>query len=453
MIEFNKSLAKKFVVLDFEFDVQNLRGVFYYKLDEKELKEELEIKIPKELRRKRIDKKRLNRALFFVHMALGISYYKAGAAPEIVLESGKLTTKQKAFFKAVFEKGLGEFFYQNKIDFRGLINFKNHSGTKYTKLKSTKQKGVDLLCLGGGKDSLASLKLLERAGQFTKGCPPHESFVPLVFDQNPIAINQCRLINKEPILINRKIDPELIRLNQEGFYNGHVPFSFILAFCASLVDLFTPVKNIIVSNEHSANFGNATYLGHEINHQWSKTLEAEIMMSDFIKTYITNTNYFSLMRGFWEIRIAEIFLEDERFLNSFTSCNRFFRRQKDFEGLWCNNCAKCAFIFALFSGFLTRDRLVQIFGENLFEKESLRGTFEALYKEDLEKPFDCVGAESEIIAAMQNAIKIEPIGDNEVILRDFEKCGFEEQDMQKLLQERHCHNISKEFYEIIGIKK
>lgn len=62
-------------------------------------------------------------ALFALHLAGGTSYYKTCCPKEIEVQSGKLNADQAAFWNTVYERGLGEFFYQNQIDFRKLIQF------------------------------------------------------------------------------------------------------------------------------------------------------------------------------------------------------------------------------------------------------------------------------------------------------------------------------------------
>jgi hypothetical protein len=67
-------------------------------------------------------------------------------------------------------------------------------------------------------------------------------------------------------------------------------------------------KYCVLSNEHSANFGNTHWEGIEINHQWSKSLEFEIEFSQYIQKNISsNSHYFSLLRPLYEIKIAELF--------------------------------------------------------------------------------------------------------------------------------------------------
>jgi len=66
-------------------------------------------------------------------------------------------------------------------------------------------------------------------------------------------------------------------------------------------------KYIILSNEKSSNEGNLKYLGEEINHQYSKTLDFENKFREYLKKYLSsNIEYFSLLRPLYELQIANI---------------------------------------------------------------------------------------------------------------------------------------------------
>ncbi len=65
----------------------------------------------------------LEPALFALHLIGGISYYKTCLPKTIEIRSGGLTSSQTSFWNDVYENGLGEFFFRNDIDFRGLIHF------------------------------------------------------------------------------------------------------------------------------------------------------------------------------------------------------------------------------------------------------------------------------------------------------------------------------------------
>ena len=61
-----------------------------------------------------------------------------------------------------------------------------------------------------------------------------------------------------------------------------------------------------MSNEKSSSYGNTTYKGLEVNHQYSKGLAFENMFRDYVHEHITtDIAYFSLIRPWYEIKIAE----------------------------------------------------------------------------------------------------------------------------------------------------
>ena len=62
-------------------------------------------------------------ALDVLHLVAGVSYYKAGVPPEIVVETRALDAETAAFLDALYLHGLGEFAYHNKLDLRGRIAF------------------------------------------------------------------------------------------------------------------------------------------------------------------------------------------------------------------------------------------------------------------------------------------------------------------------------------------
>ena len=57
------------------------------------------------------------------------------------------------------------------------------------------------------------------------------------------------------------------------------------------------------------------------------------------------------------------------------------------------------------SAFLSPEKVTDIFGENLFEKASLKDDFEGLTGINPVKPFECVGTSSETKYALAMAVK------------------------------------------------
>ncbi|MBI3956354.1 hypothetical protein HY339_03790 [Candidatus Gottesmanbacteria bacterium] len=338
----------------------------------------------------------LKSVLDALHLMLGISYWKTFCPGIIDTGEIALTKDQAAFWNTLYTKGLGEFFYTNKIDFRRLVQFPVSKTTTPNPLKLPTQ-DKSLVGLGGGKDSIVSSELLKKN---------HKDFSLVSLDARDIHRRVAEIIGKPLIEVTREIDPNLYAVNRRGdVYNGHVPVSAIYAF----VDLFLAViggyRYIVASNEESANYPNTQYLGEEINHQWSKTLEFETLFQRYVSDYITpDITYFSLLRPMKEIKIVELFSKLEQYFSSFSSCNaNFFRHVETPRSLWCGTCPKCVFVFLLLSAFIPKDRLLTIFGMNLYARESLLPTFRELLGLTGVKPFDCVGTPEEGRFALHKA--------------------------------------------------
>ncbi|TSC64262.1 MAG: phospho-N-acetylmuramoyl-pentapeptide transferase, partial [Parcubacteria group bacterium Gr01-1014_106] len=73
-----------------------------------------------------------------------------------------LTKKQAEFWNTVYTKGLGEFFYKNKIDFRNRVQFPYVLNARAHSVAFPRA-NASLLLFGGGKDSIVSGEMLRRA--------------------------------------------------------------------------------------------------------------------------------------------------------------------------------------------------------------------------------------------------------------------------------------------------
>ncbi len=345
-------------------------------------------------------------------LILGISYWKLYCPGEIKIKENFLTKEQAQFWNTVYTKGLGEFFYRNKIDFRGLVNSPYHSNDTYHH-SDFSRKDRSLLMLGGGKDSIVSAELLKEKGK---------DFTAFVVNDHPLQKEIIKLLGVNSIIIKREIDPKLLILNkQQGTYNGHVPVSAIYAFIAFLAGALYDYRQVISSNEKSANYGNLEYLGETVNHQWSKSLEFENLFSEYIKKYITpSISYFSILRPLYEIKITQLFANYPKYFSAFSSCNRNFTIVKTSDKKWCGQCPKCAFIFATLAAFLAKEEVVNIFGKNLFADPSLIDTYKELLGVKDIKPFDCVGTPDEVKLAFYLAHKRGEFN-KDIIMQMFEK--------------------------------
>lgn len=409
------------------------------------------LSFPKNLPWAKISKEMLDSALRSLHFICGLSYWKAHCLP-IEIPYYEMPKKEAAFWERVYVRGLGEFFYKNKIDFRRLVKFPSAAKAKPRKPSPEAKlpaKNRSLLLFGGGKDSLVSAELL-------KGLKKDFTFFALATN-NQIA-NQKKIMPKGSIIVERRIDPKLFELNYEkGVYNGHIPISAIIAFVSEFAALIYGYKYIISSNEKSADYGNVKYLGQMVNHQWSKSIEFEKMFQDYSHKYITpNITYFSLLRPIYEIKIIEIFSRYPEYFHKFTSCNANFKIYKDkIKVNWCNQCPKCAFVFSIMSAFIPKTELIKIFGDNLYKRADLEPVFKELLGIKKFKPFECVGTPEEMILGLFMAYKSGeyrgvPIID--MFARTILKKNYNILKIQKdLMRVYGAHRIPSEFRNVLKL--
>src|SRR3989344_4660733 len=320
-------------------------------------------------------------------LLLGINYWKTYCPESLIVKPFTLTEDQAKFWNTVYTKGLGEFFYENKIDFRNLVRFPFGQSSDLSP-STVATSGDALVQLGGGKDSIVTSELLKKH---------NKQFRLITVNPTRVHSEVAYMISKPLVSVMRTLDPILLRLNKEdGVNNGHVPVSAMYAFVDLFIGALQGVSYIVASNEESANYGNVTYLGSEINHQWSKSLEFEELFREYVRTYITaDITYFSLLRPMKEIKIVEIFSKYEQYFDIFTSCNTNFRIGVNRKKQWCGRCPKCAFVFTPIRKFVPKNRLVSFFQKNLFDDMSLLPSYRELLGLVGIKPFECVGTPEE----------------------------------------------------------
>lgn len=333
--------------------------------------------------------KGIDNLVFNLGMVELLSYWKAACPKEIIIKAGYLNEEQIKFWKKLLIKGLGEFFYTKQIDFTqpDLVKFKVENKQEFEELKDD-LKDRDLVLVGGGKDSAVTLESINQTGK-ELNC--------LVLNPTEAAIKMAEVGGcKNPIIVKRTIDPKLLKLNSQGYLNGHTPFSAYLAFLSVFTGVLYDYKNLVVSNEASSNEGNVTWMGQEINHQYSKTSEFEKDFRDYSAKYLSSSaNYYSFLRPFGELKISEMFSKMKKYHKIFRSCNKGSK-----QGIWCGKCPKCVSTYILLYPFLGK-KTDEIFGKNLLADKSLESIIKGLLREnDVVKPFECVATVAEIKIAL-----------------------------------------------------
>lgn len=340
-------------------------------------------------------------AAFSLGMAELVSYWKTACSPNVEIRCGTLNKEQIAWWKKLYYNGLSEFFYRNEItaDFDSFMTITAKSD--FAVFRNEYPLSGALVPVGGGKDSVVSLEMLRSAG---------EEITPYIINALPSAVN-CALASgasKENIIApKRTLDPTMLSLNNQGYLNGHTPFSAIVAFSSLLFAIMTNQKYIVLSNESSAN---ETYVqGAEINHQYSKSTEFERDFREYCEKYFIGcAEYFSLLRPLSEWQIAREFVKYPQYFKVFRSCNLGSKENK-----WCCNCAKCLYVYILLAAFLDDNVLEKMFGENLLLREDMIPILDGLMLDDIDKPFECVGTKNEVRLSLkmasQRRIKALPI--------------------------------------------
>lgn len=361
----------------------------------------------------------IDELLFMLHLIGGASYFKAFLPKKMEIRSGTLNEEHARFWTTVYEKGLGEFFFKNKIDPHGVINFPIDQSPTANRRSSTvncQQSTVNriLVPFGGGKDSIVTMELLRAAGQ---------DITLLRVGAHPIITALAQAADVPLLCIERRLDPKLFALNAQGALNGHVPITAYISILSLVLAELYGFHAVAFSNESSASEGNLTLSDFEINHQWSKSLEFEHALQEYLRTSTDcSTEFFSLLRPWSELKIVQKFCSYPQYFALFTSCNENWKilsahhqnkkkrgnpspEQGERVERWCGECPKCAFAFALFAAFLDTKTLLYIFGSNLFDHEGLLPVFRELLGLEGHKPFECVGTPDEMRAAFFLASK------------------------------------------------
>lgn len=334
------------------------------------------------------------RIVFYLGMVEAVSYWKAACAPKVRVLCGSLSGKESEWFKKLWFSGLGEFFYRNGID------------TDYNSFVEIISEGVgeaaggefncseiNIIPIGGGKDSVVTTELM-------RGFADNNMFFT-VNDQpaREECVSAAGYDLSRIIRTYRTIDSNLLELNKHGFLNGHTPFSAIVAFLSYYCAYIIGAKNIILSNESSANEANVG--GTQVNHQYSKSYEFEKDFSNLTRAeFGADIRYFSLLRPFNEAQIAKMFASYPKYLSIFKSCNAGSKKNA-----WCGKCAKCLFVFIMLSPFAAREALEAAFGCNMLDKKELSEDFNGLCGFSGVKPFECVGTAREVKAALELTLK------------------------------------------------
>jgi hypothetical protein len=332
------------------------------------------------------------RALRLLHLLAGVSYYKAGATPELRIEGAGVDTATLDLLRAVYTQGLAEFAYRNGLDLRARMHW-DAAHAEQPIASVLDLPACTLVPIGGGKDSLVVIEALRGIG----------AECTAAWVGNSPLIAACAARTGLPTLnIERTLAPELFAYNRMGAWNGHVPVTAVNSAILVCAAVLYGHDSIVFANERSASSATLEYDGQPVNHQWSKGWDFEQAFAHVVRQGIAaNLDYCSLLRPWSELAVTRAFARLPQYFEVFSSCNRNFRilgpKPSD---RWCGQCPKCHFVFLALAPFLPKPRLLAIFGRNLLDDETQAAGFDALLEYRGHKPFECVGEGAEARAAM-----------------------------------------------------
>jgi hypothetical protein len=323
-----------------------------------------------------------------LHLAAGVSYYKAAAPGAIELETAPLTEAERALVLGLYDEGLREFAWRNGLPLDRPPTVPPATadpGRPGTAVAAPAGIGIPI---GGGKDSAVVVEALR-----------HVDPVLVSVGGHPAAHRVAAAAGLPLAVVERRLDPGLLALNAAGARNGHVPITAIVSLIAVAAGYRLGYDTTVMALEGSADEPTRTAAdGTAVNHQWSKGSEHQALLVAALADAVgSGAGYRSVLRQADELAIARCFAGLPRYHRAFLSCNQAFSRSG--VDRWCGRCPKCRFVFLALATALGPDELVPIFGADLLADPGQVEGFRDLFEEG-RKPFECVGTRAESLAAV-----------------------------------------------------
>jgi len=338
----------------------------------------------------------------------GLSYYKAGAARRVDVGATPLGDKGRVLLTAALREGLAEFAYKNDLNLDDVVIV---GGTKANIVVPETDPQRVLVPFGGGIDSVVTTSQL--AAHLDQALfvvsPPGGRFAPL---EATAAVTQREIVRATRVL------DEQILAGDETFFNGHVPVSAMFTLLAAVAALASGRGGVVMSNEHSSSAINLRWHDHDVNHQWSKSWEAEQLLADALSERVGPTFVVaSFLRDRSEIWVAQIFSQLTPYHHVFRSCNRAFSQRLERRlASWCGECDKCLFINLMLAPFISRATLRDIFGHEPLSDPARADQLRVLVGQGVSfKPFECVGDPDESAVALAKVAQMSEWADVEFL--------------------------------------
>ncbi|HKP51772.1 MAG TPA: hypothetical protein VJ183_03875 [Chloroflexia bacterium] len=258
---------------------------------------------------------------------------------------------------------------------------------------------------GGGKDSLVSLKLLERAGVPFDTLAYSSTVYGSARRQHDL-IDSLLDVATGPTVVRRRVwayddltDSPVLQLagnhSSTCLTVAETPSSIFMALPLALQHGYT---YLCLGHERSADTGNVVWdrTGEEVNHQWGKSHEAEVLLNSYVNEHLVeNCQYFSILKPAYDVLIFNLLAEELSAVPYTHSCN--------LHKPWCARCPKCAYVWINYMAYLPTDVVSGMFAAhgNLLDIADNQLSFRQMLGLEAHTPFECIGQVGEVRLAFE----------------------------------------------------
>lgn len=353
----------------------------------------------------RFDKNMLDK--IYAHIAVAETFKYCSLFPVAIdfsIISEHITRETLEFFLYVFQNAYAQCRYENGIgnEYRPIFICENKPHAVAPAFYAPDE--TILVGNGGGKDSFLAMKLLEKANisystfqwtrsEYGRSQYQHELCSKLLQHAPPVKSHKVSVYDDFT-------ESPFIKL-----YYPHLKGAFTLGipeciFEALPIMLFNNYPSLCFANEKSSDTGNLYWdeIQGEVNHQWVKSLEAELFFQKYISSYLVQDfSFFSILKPIYDYRIFKNIAHYPAFIKNSHSCN--------VDKPWCKKCAKCAYVWLGYLAHFDKQLVDQIFGINPFDDEDLIIHYKNMTGIDGHRSFECIGNIDECQLFMKKCIE------------------------------------------------
>lgn len=303
------------------------------------------------------------------------------------------TEALERLWSTVFHKVWAQWRYENDLpDARPPAWASTPVAAGAAPVRRDRDAGELLAFCGGGKDSLVSMKLLERGGvpfaSFAYAASTYGATPPQLELIDRLQDRGAPRRRHRQITLDDFFDSPVLPLYGEELgvrtvTAAETPSSI---FGALPLLLDRGYRSAVVGHEASANKGNLVWerTGEDVNHQWGKSLEAERLLDEYIRSELCeDTGVFSVLMPLHDVAIFSLLRRDEDALGATHSCN--------VKKPWCRRCPKCAYVWLGYRAHLSSEAVTAALPEDLLEVPENERFFHDMMGLGAHTPFECIG--------------------------------------------------------------